>query len=123
MFFSNPIDHTKRTYHRVHIIREKEGEGIEPIEFPKFTKLRGKKAIKGLYDFISELEEQRGVELTDKQTTALIKLAEALISSIDAEMRSTSTKGIRFERYSWYLEPKPLLYYPNNPLHDAMRRA
>lgn len=95
---------------------------IEPIEFPKFTRLSGKKAIKGLHDFINELEEQKGEELTDKQTTALIKLAEALISSIEAEIRSnTSTKGIRFERYSWDLEPKASACYPCNPLRDAMR--
>ena len=42
---------------------------------------------KALYDFIAELEEQRGKELTDKQTKALIKIAKGLISSIKAEMR------------------------------------
>jgi len=59
---------------------------MQPIEIPEFTRLRGEKAIKALYTFINELEEQRGKELTDKQTTALIKLAEGLISSIKAEM-------------------------------------
>lgn len=84
--------------------------------------MRGKKAIKGLQDFINELEEQRGVELTDKQTAALIKLAEALITSIGAEMCSnTRTEETRFERCSWDLEPEVSLYYPRNPFHDAMR--
>ncbi len=61
---------------------------MQPIEIPKFPRLRGQKAIKALYDFINELEEQRGKELTDKQTTALIKLANGLISSIKREARS-----------------------------------
>ena len=57
------------------------------IEIPDFPILRGEKAIKALYDFINELEEQRGKELTDKQTDALIKLAHGLISSIEEETR------------------------------------
>lgn len=68
---------------------------MQPIEIPKFPRLRGEKAIKVLYDFINELEEQRRKELTDKQTTALIKLAKGLISSIETETRSgTSDKDI-----------------------------
>lgn len=61
---------------------------MQPIENPEFPKLRGEKAIKALHDFINELVEQRGKELTDKQTTALIKLANGLISSIKREARS-----------------------------------
>lgn len=45
------------------------------IEIPEFPVLCGAKAVKALYDFIGELEEQRGEELTEKQTDALIKLA------------------------------------------------
>lgn len=56
-----------------------------PIEIPEFPRLRGKKAVKALHDFIAELEEQNGKELADKQTTALIKIAKGLISSIQAE--------------------------------------
>ena len=55
-----------------------------PIEIPEFPKLRGKNAIKALHGLIAELEEQRGKELTDKQTKALIKAAKGLISSIQA---------------------------------------
>lgn len=56
-----------------------------PIEIPEFPRLHGKKAIKALHDFIAELKEQKGKELTDKQTTALTKIAKGLISSIQAE--------------------------------------
>jgi len=45
------------------------------IEIPEFPKLRGEKAVEALYDFVDELEKQRDKELTDKQTTALIKFA------------------------------------------------
>ena len=55
------------------------------IEVPEFPRLRGEKAIKALHDFIAELEEQDGKELADKQTTALIKIAKGLVSSIQAE--------------------------------------
>jgi len=58
---------------------------MQPIEIPEFEILRGEKAIEVLYVFINELEGQRGKELTDKQTNALIKLAEGLISSIETE--------------------------------------
>lgn len=60
---------------------------MQPIEIPKFPRLSGEKAIKALHDFINELEEQRGKELTEKQTTAIIKFAKGLISSIEAEKR------------------------------------
>lgn len=66
------------------------------IEIPEFLVLRGEKAVKALCDFISELEEQRGKELTEKQTDALIKLARGLISSIEAEEQAaTSDKDIK----------------------------
>ena len=58
------------------------------VEIPKFPRLRGEKAIWALFDFIDELEEQRGKELTEKQTAALIKLARGLISSIEIEIGS-----------------------------------
>jgi len=60
---------------------------MQPIEIPKFPILRGEEAIETLYDFIDELKERRGKELTDKQTNALVKVAEGLISSIEAETR------------------------------------
>jgi len=71
---------------------------MQPIEIPKFRTLHGEKAIKALYDFINELEEQRGEELTEKQTTALIKFAKGLISSIEAEKHSDKAiKEMRLE--------------------------
>jgi len=60
---------------------------MQPIEIPEFEILHGEEAIEALYAFINELEGQRGKELTDKQTNALIKLAKELISSIEAETR------------------------------------
>ena len=70
---------------------------MQPIGVPKFPRLRGEKAIKALYDFINELEEQRGKELTEKQTTALIKFAKGLIFSIKVETLSgSSDKEKRF---------------------------
>ena len=81
------------------------------IEIPEFPVLRGEKAIKALYDFIDELEEQRGKELTEKQTTALIKLAKGLISSIEAETRSdTSYKNIKEMSFVTAFAHPPLLF-------------
>lgn len=69
---------------------------MELLEIPEFPVLRGKKAIQALHDYINELEEQRGKELTEKQTTALIKLTKGLISSIEAETHSdTSCKDTK----------------------------
>jgi hypothetical protein len=62
--------------------------GIQPIQILEFPKLRGKEAIQALNAFITELEEQRGQELTDKQTNALIKFSSGLISSIEAQNQS-----------------------------------
>jgi len=50
--------------------------------------LRGQDAIEALNEIIQELEEQRSKELTKKQTKALIKFANGLISAIEAEMSS-----------------------------------
>ena len=66
------------------------------IKTPEFPRLRGGEAIEALCYYILELEEQRGKELTEKQTTALIKLTKRLISSIEAETRlSIADKEIR----------------------------
>ena len=61
---------------------------MQPIEMLQFPKLRGEEAIEALCEFVRELEEQRGKELTDKQTTALMKFSLGLISSIQAEKQS-----------------------------------
>ena len=70
---------------------------MQPIEIPEFPKLRGEEAIEALHNFIDELEEQKDKELTDKQTAALIKFAEGLISTIETErLSNTSDKEISF---------------------------
>ncbi len=58
---------------------------MQPIEIPEFPRLRGRKAIKALYDVINEFEEHRGEELSDKQTDAMIRIARVLISAIEVE--------------------------------------
>jgi len=70
---------------------------MQPIEIPKFPILRGEEAIEALYDFINELKEGRGKELTDKQTNALVKLAEELISSIEAETQFHASDALNEE--------------------------
>jgi len=61
---------------------------MQLIEIPQFPTLRGQDAIEALNEIIKELEEQKGKELTEKQAKALIKFANGLISSIEAEMSS-----------------------------------
>jgi len=61
---------------------------MQPIELPKLTRLSGKRAIKSLQAFINELEEERGEELTNRQTDALIRIAKELISAIEVESRT-----------------------------------
>jgi len=61
---------------------------MQLIEIPEIIVLRDQEAIEALHEFIGELEGQRGKDLTDKQTDALVSFAEGLISSIEAEMRS-----------------------------------
>lgn len=71
---------------------------MQPIQIPEFPKLRDEEATEALHDFIKELEEQRGKELTDKQTTALIKFSLGLISSIEADNRSKRIRNRLFEQ-------------------------
>ena len=65
---------------------------MQPIEIPEIIVLRGEEAIEALHGFITELEGQRGEDLTDKQIDALVRLAEGLISSIEAEIQSKASK-------------------------------
>jgi len=37
---------------------------MQSVEIPEFPRLRSKEAIEALYDFVNELEEQKGKELT-----------------------------------------------------------
>ena len=84
------------------------------IEIPEFPRLRGEKAIKALHDFINELVEQIDKELTDKHTTALIKLAKGLIYSIKAETRSnTSERGIKEKGFVTQIK-KIMKYIPES---------
>ena len=93
------------------------------VEIPEFPRLRGQKAVEALRDFVDELEEQRGEELTDKQTTALIKFARGLISSIEVEMRSSiSDKDIRETRFVGQLKETITQYIPES-VSKALRFA
>ena len=61
---------------------------MQYVEIPELPTLRGEEAIRALYEYIRELEEQKSEELTEKQTKALIKLAQGLIPIIEAETHS-----------------------------------
>ena len=65
------------------------------IETSKSPILRGEKATTVLHDFIAELEKQEGNGLTDKQTRAMLKIAQGLISSIQAEMGLGSLERLK----------------------------
>lgn len=66
---------------------------IQAIESSSPPLFRGNsETISSLYDFIHALQSQRDTYLTTKQTKALIKVAEALISYIKAG-GSPSTSG------------------------------
>jgi len=67
------------------------------IEIPEIPELRGEKAVKVLYGAIAELEEQRGNQLTDNQTKALIKIVKGMISSIQIEQERAKPR----KRISW----------------------
>lgn len=85
------------------------------IEIPQFPRLRGKEAIEAIYDFVNELEEQRGKELTDKQTTALIEFSWGLVSSIEAENQlDTSDKDIKEMRFVSQLKKTIIKYIPGS---------
>lgn len=67
---------------------------------PEFPRLHGVEAIRALQDFIDELEEEIGKELTEKQTKVLIRIAKGLISSIEAETRmATPNEEIKEGRF------------------------
>jgi hypothetical protein len=68
---------------------------MEYLTIPTFQTLRGEEAIKALTEYIKELEEQKPVELTKKQTNALIKSAKGLIATIELEASKTPMKNIK----------------------------
>jgi len=99
----------RKNYHSVLVME------MQPVEIPKFPTLHGEKAIKILYDFINELETQRGEELTEKQTTTLIKIAKGVISSIETETLSdTSDKGIKEMLFGRWLKKTIVKYIPKS---------
>lgn len=58
---------------------------MQELQVPKSHLLQGKEAITALNEYIGELEQYTGEDLTRTQTAALIKLAKGLISSIENE--------------------------------------
>lgn len=61
---------------------------MKPVKIPRVVYLKGEDAIEALSTFVEELEEKRGEELTDKQTDALIRIANELSSSIEAQIQA-----------------------------------
>jgi len=75
---------------------------VQLIEIPQFPTLRGQDAIEALNEIIRELEEQKSKELTEKQAKALIKFANGLISSIEAEMSSETSNKDKPKHFAFF---------------------
>ena len=85
---------------------------MQCIEIPEFSTLRGEEAIRALHEYIRELEEQKSEELTKKQTEALIKFAQGLISAIETEPRSvTAEKKIKLPRLVMHFRERLSNFY------------
>jgi len=52
------------------------------VKIPWFPTLRVQNSPRALHKLIARLKEQQGTKLNDKQTTVLIKIVEASLSSI-----------------------------------------
>ena len=65
-----------------------------PIEIPDIPSLHGEKAIEALAEFVAELEKQSRNQSPDKQAKALVKIAKAMISSIEAEREAPKPKRV-----------------------------
>lgn len=63
---------------------------IETPETPNVEVLDGPRAIEALGEYIDELEARRGEDLTTRQTDAMIRLASALISSIEYHIQKSA---------------------------------
>lgn len=63
---------------------------MQILETPNLEVLDGMKAVEALRRYIDELEQRRGEDLTTRQTDAMIKLANALISSIKFHMQESA---------------------------------
>ena len=70
---------------------------------PKIVYLRGKKAVEALSTFVNELEKQRGKELTDKQVDALIRIANELITCIEAQIQTNTVFQREYLNPSYYI--------------------
>lgn len=75
---------------------------MKPIKMPKIVYLRGEEAVEALSTFANELEEQRGKELTNKQVDALIRIANELITCIEAQIQ-TDTVFQKCSNPSYYI--------------------
>ena len=76
---------------------------MKPINMPKIVYLRGKKAVEALSTFVNELEKQRGKELTDKQVDALIRIADELITCIEAQIQTNTVFQRNYLNPSYYI--------------------
>ncbi len=77
---------------------------MKPIKMPKIVCLKGKEAVAALSTFIDELEKQRGKELTDKQTDALIRIANELITHLTAETQTDNFVQRHCLKPSYYIK-------------------
>jgi len=93
-----------------------------------FPRLRGEEAINALRDFVYELEEQKGKELTEKQAQALIKVTRGLIYSIKTEMQSNQIMNELCEQIHKEARiannlRKTITKYVQEPICQALRFA
>ena len=88
---------------------------MQSIEIPEFPRLRGEEAIGALYDFVEELGNRKGKELTEKQIATLTKFAWGLTSSIEAERQlGASNIDIKQMRFADHVR-KTIRKYVSQP--------
>lgn len=96
-YIKRPEDTKTSPPSRTHDLQEPQ---VAPmLEIPELSRLNGREAIENLYDFMSELEAQRGKgELTDKQTDALSRVASELMLAIGARTQDVDEHTVRLSK-------------------------
>lgn len=66
--------------------------GMRSIEIPESPRLRGEEAIWAVNDFVTELRNRKGKELTERQIAAVVKFVQGLTASIEEERKLNGSK-------------------------------
>ncbi len=96
----------------------------QALDTRNLSVLNGEKAIQALQEYIEEVKERRDSDLTEKQTKAMLRLADGLVSAIETQVHNFLEEERQYAKIMASFESQfSLMSHLKNVVTSALNEA